>query len=152
MGIDAAIGAHTHKFTRIFYCRKTVQPISCYSVVFLLIMVESLRFEVLPAQLSLLVKTPSMVLSNLLERAANFEFLSIEEGVYLYHHAPLTDLMFVADSLRKRQVPHGKVTWQIDRNVNTTRIASSVTSSVFRVIRMPISRRCRFIARRSRRR
>ena len=63
-----------------------------------------------------------MILSDLLERAAKFEFLSVDEGVYLYHHAALTDLMFVADELRKKQVPHGKVTWQIDRNVNTTNV------------------------------
>lgn len=63
-----------------------------------------------------------MELSDLLARALNFEFLTVEEGVYLYHHAPLTDLMFVADELRKKQVPHGKVTWQIDRNVNTTNV------------------------------
>jgi len=63
-----------------------------------------------------------MVLSELLEKAANFGFLTVEEGVSLYHHAPLTDLMFVADELRKKQVPHGKVTWQIDRNVNTTNV------------------------------
>jgi cyclic dehypoxanthinyl futalosine synthase len=63
-----------------------------------------------------------MNLTDLLERAAKFEFLSKDEGVYLYHHAPLTDLMFVADELRKKQVPHGKVTWQIDRNVNTTNV------------------------------
>ncbi len=63
-----------------------------------------------------------MILSDLLERAAKFEFLSVEEGVYLYQHAALTDLMFVADELRKKQVPHGKVTWQIDRNVNTTNV------------------------------
>ena len=30
--------------------------------------------------------------------------------------------MFVADELRKKQVPHQKVTWQIDRNVNTTNV------------------------------
>jgi len=48
--------------------------------------------------------------------------LSVEEAVFLYHHAPLTDLMFIADELRKKQVPHGKVTWQIDRNVNTTNV------------------------------
>jgi cyclic dehypoxanthinyl futalosine synthase len=30
--------------------------------------------------------------------------------------------MMVADELRKKQVPHGKVTWQIDRNVNTTNV------------------------------
>lgn len=63
-----------------------------------------------------------MVLSELLEKAANFGFLTVEEGVYLYHNAPLTSLMFVADELRKKQVPHGKVTWQIDRNVNTTNV------------------------------
>ncbi len=47
-----------------------------------------------------------MVLSELLEKAANFGFLTVEEGVYLYHNALLTDLMFVADELRKKQVPH----------------------------------------------
>ena len=43
-----------------------------------------------------------MELPDLLARASQFEFLSVEEGVYLYHHAPLTDLMFVADELRKK--------------------------------------------------
>ncbi len=63
-----------------------------------------------------------MQVSDLLIRARNFEMLSVEEGVYLYHHAPLAELMYVADELRKEQVPHGKVTWQIDRNVNTTNV------------------------------
>ena len=63
-----------------------------------------------------------MQVSDLLIRARNFEILSVEEGVYLYHHAPLAELMYVADELRKEQVPHGKVTWQIDRNVNTTNV------------------------------
>jgi cyclic dehypoxanthinyl futalosine synthase len=63
-----------------------------------------------------------MNLSSLYTRALNFEFLSVEEGVFLFHNAPLTELMFVADELRKKQVPHGKVTWQIDRNVNTTNV------------------------------
>lgn len=48
--------------------------------------------------------------------------MTVEEGMYLFHQAPLAELMFVADSLRKKQVPHGKVTWQIDRNVNTTNV------------------------------
>ena len=63
-----------------------------------------------------------MSISALLERALQFEHLTVEEGVYLYQHAPLTDLMYIADELRKKQVPHGKVTWQIDRNVNTTNV------------------------------
>lgn len=49
-------------------------------------------------------------------------FLSIEEGKFLFENAPLTELMFVADEMRKKQVPHGTVSWQIDRNVNTTNV------------------------------
>ena len=63
-----------------------------------------------------------MDLSNLFKKAMAFEFLSVDEGVFLFQNAALADLMFIADELRKRQVPHGKVTWQIDRNVNTTNV------------------------------
>ena len=63
-----------------------------------------------------------MDVNNLLKRALNFEFLSKEEGIFLYHEAATADLVFVANELRKIQVPHGKVTWQIDRNVNTTNV------------------------------
>jgi cyclic dehypoxanthinyl futalosine synthase len=67
---------------------------------------------------------------QLLKRALNFEFLSIEEGVYLFRNAATSELMFVANELRKIQKPDsvardgkpGKVTWQIDRNVNTTNV------------------------------
>jgi cyclic dehypoxanthinyl futalosine synthase len=63
-----------------------------------------------------------MQLQDLYERALRFEFLSADEGVFLFEHAPLTELMYVANELRKIQVPHGKVTWIIDRNVNTTNV------------------------------
>jgi cyclic dehypoxanthinyl futalosine synthase len=63
-----------------------------------------------------------MQLPGLYQKALRFEFLSKEEGVFLFHNAPLAELMFIADELRKKQVPHGKVTWQIDRNVNTTNV------------------------------
>ncbi|AYD47243.1 cyclic dehypoxanthinyl futalosine synthase [Arachidicoccus soli] len=63
-----------------------------------------------------------MNLSELYRKALDFGFLTVEEGVYLYQKAALADLMFIADELRKKQVPHGKVTWQIDRNVNTTNV------------------------------
>ena len=56
----------------------------------------------------------------LLQRALAFEFLSAGEGQYLFEHAPTADLMYVANELRKIQKPDGLVTWQIDRNVNTT--------------------------------
>ena len=63
-----------------------------------------------------------MQLDTLYNKALNFEFLSIEEGMHLFNHAPIAELMFVANELRKKQVPHGKVTWQIDRNLNTTNV------------------------------
>ncbi len=63
-----------------------------------------------------------MNLAELYKKALAFEFLSVEEGMFLFENAPLTELMYVADELRKIQVPHGKVTWQIDRNVNTTNV------------------------------
>ena len=59
---------------------------------------------------------------DLLQRALAFDFLSIDEGVYLFKNAATSELMYVANELRKKQVPHGKVTWQIDRNVNTTNV------------------------------
>ncbi len=63
-----------------------------------------------------------MNLPSLYNKALNFEFLSLEEGMFLFQNAPLAELMWVADELRKKQVPHGKVSWQIDRNVNTTNV------------------------------
>ncbi|HNP21481.1 MAG TPA: cyclic dehypoxanthinyl futalosine synthase [Panacibacter sp.] len=63
-----------------------------------------------------------MNLADLYQKALNFDFLSVEEAMHLYNYAPLTELMMVADELRKKQVPHGRVTWQIDRNVNTTNV------------------------------
>ena len=63
-----------------------------------------------------------MNINELFKKALDFEFLSIEEGMFLFENAALTELMYVANELRKKQVPHGKVTWQIDRNVNTTNV------------------------------
>ncbi|MCB0715360.1 MAG: cyclic dehypoxanthinyl futalosine synthase [Chitinophagaceae bacterium] len=63
-----------------------------------------------------------MEVNEILQQALQLAHLNLEEGVYLYENASLADLMFVADAIRKKQVPHGKVTWQIDRNVNTTNV------------------------------
>ncbi|NBX28350.1 MAG: dehypoxanthine futalosine cyclase [Chitinophagia bacterium] len=63
-----------------------------------------------------------MQLEQLYQKALNFEYLTKEEGMFLFENAPLAELSYVADTLRKKQVPHGKVTWQIDRNVNTTNV------------------------------
>ena len=58
----------------------------------------------------------------LLDRALKKEFLSQEEGVFLFEHAATADLVFTANELRKQAKPDGKVTWIIDRNVNTTNV------------------------------
>src|SRR5665647_3940294 len=63
-----------------------------------------------------------MKLSNVFKKALDFKFLSVEEGMFLFNNAALAELMLVADELRKKQVPHGKVTWIIDRNLNTTNV------------------------------
>ena len=63
-----------------------------------------------------------MDLESLYQKALAKEWLSIEEGIFLFENAHLADLMAIADTLRRQAVPHGKVTWQIDRNVNTTNV------------------------------
>ena len=60
---------------------------------------------------------------QLLERALKLEFLSIEEGVYLYENAATSELMYVANEIRKiKKHNSNKVTWIIDRNLNTTNV------------------------------
>lgn len=61
-------------------------------------------------------------LPDLYQKALAGEFLTVIEGMELFKEGPMADLMFIADELRKKRVPSGKVTWQIDRNVNTTNV------------------------------
>ncbi len=63
-----------------------------------------------------------MNLSDLYKKALHFEFLSIEEGVFLFENAPTPELMAIGHQLRMIQKPDNIVTWQIDRNVNTTNV------------------------------
>jgi cyclic dehypoxanthinyl futalosine synthase len=64
-----------------------------------------------------------MNVQSLLNRALDLEFLSIEEGVFLYENAPTSNLMFVANEIRNIKKNNSqKVTWIIDRNVNTTNV------------------------------
>ena len=58
----------------------------------------------------------------LLERALDRDFLSAEEGVWLFRNASTTALMQVANRLRYISKPDPVVTWIIDRNVNTTNV------------------------------
>lgn len=64
-----------------------------------------------------------MTVDSLLKRALNLDFLTIEEGIFLYHNAPTAELMFVANEIRNiKKNNSNKVTWQIDRNLNTTNV------------------------------
>ena len=63
-----------------------------------------------------------MEIQTLLEKALNRDFLSAEEGTFLFEHASTTELMFVGNQLRQIHVPNKVVTWIIDRNSNTTNV------------------------------
>ncbi|HLU84085.1 MAG TPA: cyclic dehypoxanthinyl futalosine synthase [Vicingaceae bacterium] len=64
-----------------------------------------------------------MQTAQLLEKALQSEFLTAEEGVFLFKNAPTAELMLVANELRKEKKNHSnKVTWIIDRNLNTTNV------------------------------
>ena len=62
---------------------------------------------------------------KLLNRALQFDFLNANEGLSLFENATTPDLMFVANELRKKQLPSNKVTWIIDRNANTTNVCNA---------------------------
>jgi cyclic dehypoxanthinyl futalosine synthase len=66
-----------------------------------------------------------MEMLPLLEKAISGEFLSPEEGVFLYDHATTPELSFAAHQVRKRLHPGKTVTWLIDRNMNYTNVCVS---------------------------
>jgi cyclic dehypoxanthinyl futalosine synthase len=63
-----------------------------------------------------------MKTGNLLSRALGGDFLSADEGKFLFIHAGTPELMAVANEMRRQRVPGNIVTWIIDRNVNTTNV------------------------------
>ena len=66
-----------------------------------------------------------METQKLFDRALKFDFLNANEGLFLFENAATSDLMFIANELRKKQVPSNKVTWIIDRNANTTNVCNA---------------------------
>ena len=69
-----------------------------------------------------------MQVNHLLQKALQLEWLTIDEGAYLFNHAPTAALANVGNLLRKhhkRQTPN-IVTWIIDRNVNTTNVCGKL--------------------------
>jgi len=59
---------------------------------------------------------------DILGRALKKEFLSAEQGQYLFEHAATADLAFVANQLKIEKKGNTEVTWIIDRNANTTNV------------------------------
>lgn len=69
-----------------------------------------------------------LILDELYEKALALVPLDVEEGLALYTHAPLEELMFVANKLRQFHRQDNSVGWMIDRNVNITNICFSQCS------------------------
>lgn len=63
-----------------------------------------------------------MNIHDLLHRSLQLEWLSPEEGVFLFEQASTAELMEVGNQLRQHHVPGNNVTWIIDRNSNTTNV------------------------------
>ncbi len=61
-------------------------------------------------------------IDSLLDKALALEWLTAEDGVFLFENASTAELMQVADTLRFQKVPEKTVTWIIDRNSNTTNV------------------------------
>lgn len=66
-----------------------------------------------------------MDLDQLYKKALNLIPLNKEEGTELYEHAPLEELMFIANRLRHIHNEGNTVGWMIDRNVNLTNVCFS---------------------------
>jgi cyclic dehypoxanthinyl futalosine synthase len=66
-----------------------------------------------------------MELEQIYEKALRLIPITMEEGIELHERAPLEELMFIGNTLRKIHNPGNKVGWIIDRNVNLTNICFS---------------------------
>ncbi len=63
-----------------------------------------------------------MNIDTLLHKALQYEWLTPEEGVFLFENASTSELMYVGNKMRQHHVPNNTVTWIIDRNSNTTNV------------------------------
>lgn len=62
------------------------------------------------------------IMQQLYERALRQEDLGLDELIQLYRQAPLSELMFVGNEIRRQKHAGQEVSWQIDRNVNITNV------------------------------
>src|SRR4026208_1289476 len=58
----------------------------------------------------------------LLQKAVSLEYLTAAEGKTLFETVPASELMLAANEVRYKLHKDKKVTWIIDRNVNTTNV------------------------------
>jgi len=63
--------------------------------------------------------------SELYNKCLNLKDLTLEEAIFLYENAPISDLIFIANEIRKLKHNKNKVSWIIDRNVNITNVCVS---------------------------
>ena len=66
-----------------------------------------------------------MNLSNLYHKVLHNHPLKRDEAVTLYKNAPTQRLMNLAQEIRYQKIPQRAVSWQIDRNVNSTNVCIS---------------------------
>jgi len=75
----------------------------------------------------------------LISKALRLEFLSVSQGMYLFEHLPLAELMSVGNELRRIHHHDRLVTWIIDRNVNITN--ACISGCKFCNFYLPVSNR-----------
>jgi cyclic dehypoxanthinyl futalosine synthase len=63
-----------------------------------------------------------MNLQPLYSKTLQGDWLTVQEGMTLFDHAPTSELMHIGHRIRMRKKPLREVTWIIDRNLNTTNV------------------------------
>jgi cyclic dehypoxanthinyl futalosine synthase len=69
-------------------------------------------------------KNLKMTSKEIYKKALNLEFLSLEEGLFLYEKVPVSELMWLANEVKHKILKEraANVSWIIDRNVNITNV------------------------------
>ncbi len=62
-------------------------------------------------------------INKILKKVISFEWINPDEATFLFHNADINSLMYIANYIRNIKKKYTKkVTWIIDRNINTTNI------------------------------
>ncbi|MCK9205262.1 MAG: dehypoxanthine futalosine cyclase [Bacteroidales bacterium] len=69
--------------------------------------------------------TGKMNTKKIVDKALALDFLTPEEGIFLFGYLSLADLMAIGHAIRQRHHPDDTVSWIIDRNVNITNVCIS---------------------------